>query len=105
LSVTIDNIDTRLIPFSRRYTRLMLLTGPERRTETDWRSDEYLWLSYTGLTDRYDLVKLQPTRGGAPVEYKQTATPGKLTLRDGAGGTLEFVYGDGETLLVRGRGG
>jgi hypothetical protein len=105
LSVTIDNIDTRLIPFSRRYTRLMLLTGPERGAQAGGLRDEYLWLSYTGLSDRYDLIKLQPTRCGAPVECAQTATPGKLTLADEAGGALEFVYGDGETLLVRGRGG
>ncbi|MDR2530378.1 MAG: hypothetical protein LBC65_02400, partial [Oscillospiraceae bacterium] len=112
MNISIDNIDTGLIPFSRRYTRLMLLTGPEQAAGESnpyfsflSHRDAHLWLSYTGIGDRYDLIKLKPTRGGVPVEYTQIATPGKLELTDREGGSLEFVFGNGETLLVRGRGG
>jgi hypothetical protein len=113
---SINNIDTSLIPFSRRYTRLMMLSGPDKNAAPDgipddWKeftggsSNLHLWISYTGASDRYDLIKVMPTRGGAAVEYTQTTTPGKLTLTDASGGILEFVYGNGETLLIRGKGG
>ncbi|MDR0858596.1 MAG: hypothetical protein LBN97_06175 [Oscillospiraceae bacterium] len=93
--MNIENIDFRALPFGRRYTRLLIA-----------QRGGALWLNYTGAKERPELIRLIPTRNGCAVRYSAVCNPGKLTLtEERGGGTLELVYGNGETLLIRGSGG
>ncbi|MDR0935468.1 MAG: hypothetical protein LBM98_02165 [Oscillospiraceae bacterium] len=89
------NIDFTVLPFGRRYTRLLIASRGGS-----------LWLNYTGADERPELIRLVPTRNGCAVRYSAVCTAGKLTLSEERGeGGLEFVYGNGETLLIRAFGG
>jgi hypothetical protein len=81
---------------------MMLLTDP---VAPESGGEKRLFLSYTGASARFDLIQVEPTRNGAPVAYESVANPGKLTLRARGGGSVEFCYGEGETLLIRAEGG
>jgi len=124
---TINDLDLRSIPFTRRHTRLFVLEAPVSRggggelvgyTAIDTEAPppgspggdgEYgIFLSYSsstpGYITRYELIQIIPVMDGKPLPYEYQANPGLLTISAG-GGTIEICFDGGEILQIRAAGG
>jgi len=105
MSWSVENLDIRNIPFSRRRSRLFLLDAPLARLGGDGYG---LFLSYSNnvpvYLTRYELIQIIPVLDGKPLPYTYKARPGLLTVCAG-GGKIEIGFDGGEILRLRATGG
>ncbi|MDR0857411.1 MAG: hypothetical protein LBN97_00065 [Oscillospiraceae bacterium] len=103
MSISIDNLDLRQVPFSLRGSRLMVLQGISPSDEPT-----PLYLAYsnseTNGRSRFDYLKIEPTYNGKIETFTYIANSGVLAINT-AHGTLELCFDGLETLQIRANGG
>ncbi|MCE5344424.1 MAG: hypothetical protein LLF96_12700 [Eubacteriales bacterium] len=105
MKYSIDNLDLREVPFSRRLSRLMIVND-FCSDEDDARKVFYIAYTYASSdgSSRHRLIALEPTVNGEPVDYAYIARPELLTVMAEAG-RIEICFDGCDRLLIRGVGG
>ena len=120
---SIEELNLKAIPFSRRHSRLFVIEAPVTREEhpeyvrvvsepldpiRGSGTEQGLFISYSynvpDYTSRYELIQLIPVIDGKPQPYTYKAKPGLLTISAG-GGKIEICFDGSDILRLRASGG
>ena len=105
MNLSVNNLDLKVIPFSRRRSWLFIIEAPVVRGND---SEYGLFLSYSKnvpeYTARYEMIQIIPMKDEKPLPYTYEASPGMLTISAG-GGRIDICFDNSSLVRLRAAGG